>query len=99
MSTYGLIEVVETAQGDPYNTEYVIPDDFHTRDSIHLKADRASSTYMSLKDDREPANVYEQLQPPGGSAVPHARKGGDQRHRIKDEDGMVQKNPAFQANK
>ncbi|CAB4036768.1 Hypothetical predicted protein, partial [Paramuricea clavata] len=47
-----------------------------------------SSTYMSLKDNRESGNFYQSLQPPGTNAYPPHTKGGD-------DQAVEYENPAF----
>jgi hypothetical protein len=46
-----------------------------------------SSTYMSLKDNNEPGNFYQPLQPPDTSADP--------RHKRRDDQTVEYQNPAF----
>ena len=53
-----------------------------------ISAEQESSTYMSLKDKREPGNVYQSLQPASTSADSHQKK-GDNIH------AMEYENPAF----
>jgi hypothetical protein len=56
-----------------------------------ISTGQESSTYMSLKDNRESGNFYQSLQPPGTSAyTQHTKGGGD--HAVEYE------NPAFNVN-
>jgi hypothetical protein len=56
-----------------------------------ISTDQDSSTYMSLKDNREPENFYQSLQPPGRRPDLRHTKGGDD-HAVEYE------NAAFNAN-
>ena len=53
-----------------------------------ISAGQESSTYMSLKEKREPSNVYQSLQPSSTSADSHRKKGGNIHT-------MEYENPAF----
>jgi hypothetical protein len=56
-----------------------------------ISTGQESSAYMSLKNNREPANFYQSLQPPGRSVHPHHTK----RSNVQ---AMEYENPAFNAN-
>ena len=49
-----------------------------TTQEISNSSEQDTSTYMSLKNEREPDNVYQALQSPSEAAVsPYAKKSGD----------------------
>ena len=49
-----------------------------TTQEIFNSSDQDTSTYMSLKNEREPDNVYQALQPPSEAAdSPHAKESND----------------------
>ncbi|CAB4005657.1 Down syndrome cell adhesion molecule homolog isoform X2 [Paramuricea clavata] len=56
-----------------------------------ISTGQESLAYMSLKDNREPANFYQSLQPPGRSVHPHHTK----RSNVQ---AVEYENPAFSAN-